>query len=201
MDDIARRALDTAAQQGASFAEVRVVRRREQSASVKGGRVDAVSLGETEGLGLRVLVDGAWGFASSGRMDGRTADEVASLAVRIARASARHLRQPVVLADRPVAVGRYESAVAEDPFSVPIDETVGLLLAAERAMAAVDGVTISKAEYHAFREWKTYLASDGSATEQVVTHVGAALEASAASDHDLQRRSFPEAGRSPRCGL
>jgi TldD protein len=194
MDDIARRALDTAAQRGASFAEVRVVRRRDQTASVKGGRVDAVGIGETEGFGLRVLVDGAWGFASSGRMDGPAADEVAALAVRIASASARHIRQAVVLADRPVAHGRHETPVVEDPFAVPIDDTVELLLRAERAMAAVAGVTISKADYHAFREWKTYLASDGSATEQVITHVGAGLEVSAASDDDLQRRSFPEAG-------
>lgn len=194
MHDLARRALDTAAQLGASFAEVRVVRRREQSASVKHGRVDALSLGETEGFGVRVLVDGSWGFASSGRMDAAAADEVAALAVRIGRASARHARQPVVLAERPPAVGRYETPVGEDPFAVPVDDTVALLLEAERAMATVGGVTISRADYHALREWKTYLASDGSATEQVLTHVGASLEANATNDDEIQRRSYPEAG-------
>jgi TldD protein len=194
MDDLALRALDSAAQSGAAFAEVRLVRRREQGAAVKGGRVEGVSIGETEGFGLRVLVDGAWGFASSGRLDGPAADEVASLAVRIARASARHTRRPVVLAERPAAHGRYETPVVEDPFAVSIDETVDLLLGAERAMAAVEGATITKAEYSAFREWKTYLATDGSATQQVITHVGASLEADAAGEDDLQRRSYPEAG-------
>jgi len=194
MDDLARRALDTATQLGAAYADVRIVRRRDQVVTVKSGRVGGLSLGETEGFGVRVLVDGAWGFASSSRMDGRTADEVAALAVGIARASARVPRQTVTLSDRPAATGRYETPLDEDPFSVPIDQTVDLLLAAERAMAAVKGVSITKADYHAFREWKDLFDTDGSQAGQVITHVGASLEVQAAGANDLQRRSYPEAG-------
>ena len=194
MHDLARRALDTATQLGASYADVRVVRRREQRADVKSGRVEGLSLGETEGFGVRVLVDGAWGFASSGRTDGRQADDIAASAVSIARASARHARRAVVLADRPPASGRYETPVAEDPFAVPIDRTVDMLLEAERAMAAVKGTSTTKADYHAFREWKDFCASDGSRTEQVITHVGANLEVQAASADELQRRTFPDSG-------
>ena len=58
-EHIARRALDTASQLGAGYADVRIVRRRSQNVSVKSGRVEGVSLGETEGFGVRVLVDGA----------------------------------------------------------------------------------------------------------------------------------------------
>ena len=194
MSDLARRALDTAAHLGASYADVRIVRRKEQSANVKSGRVDGLSLSETEGFGVRVLVDGAWGFASSWRTDGPEADRVAALAVRIAGASARQARRPVVLSDRPVAVGRYETPLEEDPFEVPIDYTVDLLLEAEQAMGAVKGTTTTRADYHAFREWKDYFDSDGSRTEQVVTHVGASLEVNAAGSDDVQRRSYPEAG-------
>jgi TldD protein len=194
MRDLAQRALDSATQLGADYADVRCVRRRDQSVNVKAGRVDGVSLAETEGFGVRVLVDGAWGFASSGRMDGREADRVAGLAVRIARAAARHARHEVTLSARPPARGRYQTPVEEDPFTVPVDETVALLLDAERAMAAVAGTTTTKADYRAFREWKDFVASDGSDTEQVITHVGASLEANAAGEDDVQRRSFPESG-------
>jgi TldD protein len=194
MSDIARRAIDTATLLGASYADTRIVLRRDQGATVKSGRVEGLSLGESEGFGVRVLVDGAWGFASSGRMDGPEADRVAHLAVRIARASARHARLAVELSERPAAVGSYETPLDEDPFEVPLDRTLDVLLEAERAMAAVDGVAISEAEYHAVREWKEFHASDGSATRQVITHVGVGLEVSAANDDDLQRRTFPEAG-------
>ena len=194
MADLARRALDTATQLGASDADVRIVRRRDQGAVVKSGRVEGLSLGETEGFGMRVIVDGAWGFASSGRMENAEADRVAGLAVRIARASARHARHRVMLSERPAAVGRYQTPLQEDPFEVPVDRTVDMLLEAERAMAAVRGVSTSQADYHAFREWKDYYATDGSATEQVITHVGASLEVNAANDVEVQRRSFPESG-------
>ena len=193
-EHIARRALDTASQLGAGYADVRIVRRRDQNVSVKSGRVEGVSLGETEGFGVRVLVDGAWGFASSGHMNSPEADRVAALAVSIARASARHNREPVVLDDRPPAVGRYETPLEEDPFEVPVDRTVDLLLEAERAMAAVAGTTTTSAGYEAFRESKDFFATDGSHTEQVITHVGAGLEVNAAGEDDLQRRNYPEAG-------
>ena len=112
---------------------------RDQSVNVKSGRVEGVSLGETEGFGVRVLVDGAWGFASSGRMDGPEVDRVAALAVRIARASAGTL---VIPSCSPTARPRRaatQTPVEEDPFEVPVDRTVDLLLEAERAMAAVNG--------------------------------------------------------------
>src|SRR6185369_13730263 len=64
MRDLSERALDTAVQLGASYADVRVVHRLEESIAVKSGRVEGVASGETEGFGVRVLVDGAWGFAS-----------------------------------------------------------------------------------------------------------------------------------------
>ena len=194
MSDLARRALDTATKLGAVYADVRVVKRRDQNVNVKSGRVEGVSLGETEGFGVRVLVDGAWGFASSGHMNGPEADRIAGLAVRIARASARHSHEPVRLDDRPPAVGSYQTPLKEDPFSVPVDRTVDLLLEAERAMAAVKGTTTTSAGYEAFRESKDFYATDGSHTEQVITHVGAGLEVNAAGDDDVQRRSFPEAG-------
>jgi TldD protein len=69
-----------------------------------------------------------------------------------------------------------------------------MLLEAERAMAAVAGTSTTKADYHAFREWKDMFATDGSRTEQILTHVGASLEVQAASADDLQRRTYPESG-------
>jgi len=194
MTDVAARALDTAARFGATYADARVVRRLQQGVDVKAGRVEGTSQSESEGFGVRALVDGAWGFASSGHMDAREADRVAGEAVRIARASGRYTHERLVLSDRPVARGRYETPLEEDPFAVPLDQTVELLLRAERAMAAVPGTTTTSAGYHAFREWKDFAATDGSRTEQVITHVGAGLEVSAASDDDLQRRSYPESG-------
>src|SRR5437868_11625914 len=117
MRDLTDRALDTAATRGASYADARLVHRIDESVSVKSGRVEGVASGESEGFGVRVLVDGAWGFASSNRLEAAEVDRVAAEAVRIARASATALRRPVVLDDRPPANGTFETPIAEDPFS------------------------------------------------------------------------------------
>jgi len=194
MRDLAHRALDTANARGASFADVRVVRRRDESLTVKSGRPDGVSLGESEGFGVRVLVDGAWGFASSDTLTAGEADRVAALAVRIAHASATAQRRRVVLDDRPAAHGRYETPVVEDPFSVPVDAKLAHLLEADAAMRRVTGIAFTETMSSAQREWKLYLASDGSDTEQVITHVGAGIEANAVEGDELQRRTYPDAG-------
>jgi TldD protein len=194
MREISRRALDTAQQRGATYADVRVVRRADESINVKSGRVEGVSFNESEGFGVRVLVDGAWGFASSSVLNTAEADRVAAEAVRIARASATAVRERVRLDDRPPQRGRYETPVEEDPFEIPIDRKIADLLAADQRMAAVKGIAFTETKYNAQREWKDFAASDGSETEQVITHISAGIEANAVGGDEMQRRSFPDWG-------
>jgi TldD protein len=192
--DLTDRALNTAQVLGAGYADVRVVRRREESIAVKTGKVEGVALGETEGFGVRVLVDGAWGFASSHRLDLEEADRVAGLAVRIARASGTALRRPVVLDDRPPAHGTFETPVEEDPFRLPLETKITDLLAADTRASSVKGIVFTESMYAAQREWKTFAATDGSYTEQTITHIGSAVEANAIDGDEHQRRSYPDAG-------
>jgi TldD protein len=194
MRDLTSRALDTATALGASYADIRVIRRLEESITIKSSRLEGVSAGESEGFGVRVLVDGAWGFAASHHLSTAEADRTAADAVRIARASATAIRTPVVLDDRPPAQGSYETPVEEDPFSVPLERKVGDLLEADRAMLRVPGIAWTESIYGAQREEKTFAASDGSYTEQRITHIGAGLEANAIEGDEHQRRSFPDNG-------
>jgi TldD protein len=197
MRDLSDRALDTAAHLGASYADVRVVHRRDESIAVKSGRVEGVASGESEGFGVRVLVDGAWGFASSSTLTAAEADRIARDAVRIAKASATALRDRVVLDDRPPAHGTYETPVQEDPFGVPLETKIGDLLAADEAARGVKGIAFTEARYDAQRETRTFGATDGSWTEQTITHVGAGIEANAIDGDEHQRRSYPDADGGP----
>ena len=194
MRDLTDRALNTAENLGASYADVRVVRRLEESIAIKTGRVEGVSSGETEGFGVRVVVDGAWGFASSDTLTLDEADRIAGLAARIAKASATALRHRVRLDDRPAAIGRYETPLEEDPFAIPLERKIADLLAADAAATSVEGIAYTETTYGAQREWKTFADSAGSFTEQVITHVGAGVEANAIEGDEHQRRSYPDAG-------
>ena len=194
MRDLTDRALDTASSLGAGYAESRVVRRLEESIAIKTGRVEGVASGESEGFGVRVLVGGAWGFASSHVLTLEEADRVAADAVRIARASATALREPTILDDRAPAHGTYETPLQEDPFEVPLERKIADLLAADQAATSVKGIAFTESMYAAQREWKTFAATDGSFTEQTITHVGSAVEANAIDGDEHQRRSYPDAG-------
>jgi TldD protein len=194
MRDLTSRALDTATALGATYADVRVVRQLEEAITIKSGRLEGVAGGESEGFGVRVLVDGAWGFAASHSLSTAEADRVAAEAVRIARASATAIRRPVVLDDRPPATGRYETPVEEDPFAVPLEQKLSDLLAADEALRRVDGIAWTESMYAAQRDEKTFAASDGSYTEQVITNLGAGLEANVIDGDEHQRRSYPDNG-------
>jgi TldD protein len=194
MRDLTQRALDTASARGATYADVRVVRRRDESIAIRSGRVEGVASGETEGFGIRVLVDGAWGFAASHDLTAEEADRVAGQAVRIARASATALRHATRLDDRPPAHGTFETPIEVDPFEVSLETKIADLLAADTAASAVKGIAYTESSYAAQREWKTFAATDGSHTEQTITHVGAAVEANAVDGDEHQRRSYPDSG-------
>jgi TldD protein len=194
MRDLTDRALDTATARGASYADARIVRRLEEGITVKTGRVEGVSSGESEGVGIRVLVDGAWGFASTHRVEPAEIERIAAEAVRIAKASATALRTPVRLDDRPPAHGTYGTPIEVDPFALPLETKIADLVAADDAMRRVKGLAFTESVYGAQREWKTFAASDGSFTEQVITHVGAGIEANAVEGSDHQRRTWPDAG-------
>ena len=98
MHELAEQAIDAAVGAGAGYADARVVHRRAQQVATKNGEVDTVADAETEGLGVRVLVDGAWGFAGDPRLSDEGARDAALRAVAFARASASRARRRVELA-------------------------------------------------------------------------------------------------------
>src|SRR3954469_5496569 len=87
MRDLTDRALDAATAAGASYADVRIERLERQVVAVKNGRPNGLVEDESVGFGVRVLVNGAWGFASSSRVEPREIERIARQAVQIARAS------------------------------------------------------------------------------------------------------------------
>ena len=115
-------------------------------------------------------------------------------AVRIARASATALRDATVLDDRPARPADLRDAHREYPFAVPLERKIADLLSADQAAARVKGIAFTESMYAAQREWKTYAATDGSFTEQTITHVGSAVEANAVDGDEHQRRSYPDSG-------
>ena len=191
MNELIDRALDAAERLGAGYADVRVVERRNEQLTVKNGQLEAATSGESAGFGVRVLVDGAWGFSSSRVLEPSEADRIAREAVEIARASGLARGEPVELDDTPHVTDTYRTPVGEDPFEVSLDEKLRLLMDADAAMARVPGVAIRESNVVAGREIKTFASSAGARIEQEIVEAGGGIEATAVNESEMQQRSYP----------
>jgi TldD protein len=203
LKELANLALDTACVRGATYADVRIVQRREQSISVKNGVVESLSETEDHGFGVRAIADGAWGFASSAALSKAEVERVAAQAVEIARASACVKREPVDIGPPVTSTGVYCTPIEIDPFDVPPEDKVALLLEADaamrRAMRGVAGVTTAKGVLTCLRERKTFANTEGAFVEQEIVETGGGLTAVAVGDGEVQQRSYPNSfGRDQR---
>ena len=180
-------AVEAALAAGASYADARAVLTRRQHVVTKNGQVDDLSDSESEGIGVRVLVDGAWGFAGDRRLDEAGASEAAARAAAFARAAPSNGRR---LAPVDSLQARYETELVRDPFDVPLAEKIELCLRADEGMQQPQ-VKVRQATVRAMREEKAFVSSEGSVLEQVVVECGAGLDVYAADDDQLQVRSYP----------
>jgi len=186
-----QRALDTALARGASYADVRVMDVRQRYLTTKNGQPSQVRESDSLGLGVRVIADGAWGFAATDDLTGGSVDRVAARAVEIARASALCKKRDVKLAPEQKIVDRWETTCAIDPFTVPISTCLDLLLKVEAELRKVKGVTLSETVLDFRRLEQLFLSSLGSDIYQLKTQTGAGLVATAFANNEIQRRSYP----------
>ena len=189
-------ALDTAEVRGATYADVRIVQRRTQRVAVRNGTVNGLVEAETLGFGVRVIANGAWGFAASAvpaRSETwrKSVERVAAEAVEIARASATVGQEPVDIGPPEVHVDTYCTPFAIDPFGVPVEEKLALLLAADEAMRRVRGVSVARGVLVCWRENKTFASSEGSYIEQQTVETGGGIVAYAVGEREVQQRSYP----------
>lgn len=195
MLDVSRQAVEAARAAGADYADARVVHEDEESLTVRNQEMEGIDRSSSHGLGIRVLVNGYWGFAATARLEGAEIARTAQLAVAIARAASRLPREPVTLSPVEPVTGTWQSPMREDPFEVPLEEKVALLMEATRRMQQVKGLTFAEGGIDLYRR-RTWLASsEGTATEQTIVHSGAGIEGTAIGEGEMQRRSYPNSFR------
>jgi TldD protein len=187
--DLCRNAVDAAVGAGASYADARGVFRRSQSVATKNGNVEGVTDVESEGIGVRVLVGGAWGFAGDRRLTEEGAREAALRACAFARAAGRGNRTLTELKPRS---GSFKTHVEIDPFGVSLDSKIDFCLEAERALAQ-PGVKVAEAFVRAQLERKMLVSSEGVDVEQELVECGGGIDATAVGDGITQMRSYPSA--------
>ncbi len=181
-------AMERAKAAGASYADIRINRYRTQYAMLrvqadratgKPVEVPMVSDNGSFGFGLRVLADGAWGFAASYDVTRDAIARAAAEAVEIARANAPLRREPIALAPTPSYRDTYRTAIVTDPFSVPI---AGEARAAPHGRAEarkVPGVFSVMGYIETRLEDRFFASTEGSVIEQHVYQISPMITATA----------------------
>ena len=164
--EAAEAALARAAALGASYADIRINRYRRESIATRERQVQNVSRSTSYGLGLRVLVNGTWGFAATNVVDPAAARAAADQAVAIARANARLTSRKVELANADKVVTTWANPIKRDPFEVPLETKTAFLMSLNEAALAVTGVTFVSSQILFVDEQKYFASSEGSRITQ-----------------------------------
>jgi TldD protein len=195
LGELVERALDVARSAGASYADARFLKEEWESVDVQDERVQGVDRGTTTGLGVRVVADGAWGFAGTARLTPADVERAARLAVEIARSSQAPKAAPVRLAEEPSRTATWATAVAEDPFAVRLEDKIATLLEASARIRETPGIGIAEASMDFWRRSSYLATSEGTRIDQTVTQSGAGIRAIVIGDREVQQRSYPNSFR------
>ena len=175
------------------YADARFVHSRAERIATRNGEVDEVARSSTEGIGVRVRVGGAWGFAATSHTSRAAAADALARAITVARAQPAAGATP--LAREPAARGSHVGGAGGDPFEVPLEAKLERLLAADAAMAVDDRVTLRQAHFVAYSTATVFASSEGALYDQRTTECGGGLMATAVGDGETQQRSWPGSHR------
>lgn len=198
MRDILTKGLDMATQLGASYADIRVTKRETEQITAKNGHIENLTRGGNEGFGVRVLKNGAWGFAATpilqeGDLE-KKIEAVVNKAVAIAQAASRVNRSPVKLAPVESVRTTYITPTKIDPFAMPLEQKLQDLTEITKALACLPEIRVTTAGLRLFKEQKTFASTEGSLIEQTIMQSGIAASAMATGNGRAERRSFADHG-------
>ncbi|HJZ12752.1 MAG TPA: DNA gyrase modulator, partial [Acidobacteriota bacterium] len=183
---------------GGDYADIRLIPFSiSENISVKNGVVENLEYSESAGFGVRVLLDGVWGFASSFKLEDKEVSRVVETAIHIAKASHLTKHRDVRLSSALIwKDAHYESPVRIDPFRVSLEEKVDLLVKADQLMRQHSKkVKITECEMSFGRQRKIFVSTEGSFITQVLVSSGGGISAKAVDGDEVQIRSYPNSFR------
>ena len=193
-------ALTAAKGAGASWADARIGRYRQNFVVTREQQIINVVDTDSIGIGIRALVNGAWGFAASQNLttDGVTA--AAREAAAIAKANAIPGAPPVVLAPTEAFPNAtWKSTYTIDPFTIPVEQKADLLIKANAEAMKVPGVKFVNSSMFFVKEELNYANTDGSVIQQTVIRSWLPFAATAVSpdftDFQVRTNVIQPAGR------
>lgn len=194
--NLGRKGLEEAVKAGASYADIRIGEILDENLTVKNGVPEETNLLQTKGFGIRAMIKGAWGFAASIDLTRKEVSEVAHKAVAIAKASAKVKKKAVSLKKATAIEDRYSTLMKKDPFKIPLEEKMEMLMDAERTVAEQSPlIKVSYAFFRSKQEKKLFMNTEGAEIRQQINWCGGGIMGVGIKNGEVQRRSYPSSFR------
>ncbi len=194
--DLMEFALNQAMGDGVSYADVKFLERKSVSASVKNAIVEGTNKSLSAGIGIKVLYQGGYGFASTNILDRENIEKTVARAIRVAKATSRSMKHPIQLAEEPTHVDTVITPMKTDPAGIPLEETIALLIDATKAADVGDPRIKARNGY--YNHWKDRMVlwtSEGSRIDQTIVVTGGGVSTLAVGNGETQTRSKPSSFR------
>tara|TARA_R110001632_G_scaffold8686_3_gene34358 strand:- start:15118 stop:16746 length:1629 start_codon:yes stop_codon:yes gene_type:complete len=182
-------ALNAAKAKGATYADARIGRYLNQFVTTRETRVENIVNTESAGIGVRVIANGTWGFASTSNMTPDSVAKTAEQAVAVAMANSKFQTTPVQLAPvKGVGDVSWQTPIVKNAMEVPIQDKVDLLLSVNDA-AMKNGASFISSRLFLVNEQKYFASTDGSYIDQDIHRLWAPFTATAVGEDGFKQRS------------
>ncbi|UCC80009.1 MAG: TldD/PmbA family protein [Candidatus Zixiibacteriota bacterium] len=200
IEKLAIDAVERARSLGASYADGRYIEIEDESLSFSDGSPESVNRSVDRGMGIRVLVEGAWGFFGTSVINEKEISRAVKYAVDIGRASATLNDKPVKLADTESFKDDYISNFEIDPFEIALKEKLEYLSELDGMMAAREELNTRNSHIDFRKTVAFFASSEGTRVNQKIIHSGVGLELGISRSHrERATRSFPKNGGQYEC--
>ncbi|MGK7953483.1 MAG: TldD/PmbA family protein [Xenococcaceae cyanobacterium] len=190
--ELAQTAIALIRQAGCEYGDIRICTYRNQSLTARDRSLNKLADNVSSGFGVRVLLNGAWGFAASHRQSLSEITRIVDLAVEIAKGSHLTQQEPVKLAPVAAYQDKYITPIKIDPFTVPIAEKAELLLDINDKLLSYSDRGLKKA-YSFLRftqENKFFASTEGSLIEQTIYRSYPGYGCTVVANGDAQGRNY-----------
>jgi TldD protein len=190
--ELALLAVDLIRQAGCEYGDIRICHYRRQNLSARDRSLNRLSDNVSSGFGVRVLLDGAWGFVASHRITPAEITRIVNLAVDTAKGSRLTQQEPVKLVPVEAYQDRYTTPIKINPFEVPIQEKAELLLQINEQLLSYEDRGIKKAySFLSFaQEDKIFASTVGSVIEQTLYRSYPGMGCTAIANGDAKGRNY-----------
>ena len=195
MKEAIKETLDFLKRKKVEYADIRQIHRVTENIEVKNGNIEGISCDQDQGFGIRIIANGAWGFASSSVLSPAEMKRVANRALEIAKASSIIKKELARLSPAEVFEDHYTSKYEIDPFRVPLEEKIELLLKATDLLRKDNRIKVAEGSMDFYKTEKLFASTEGAFVRQSILESGAGIMATAVNGNEVQRRSYPNSHR------